>query len=91
MSALSAAVWREEWEVAAYLLLLGAAKVASRLPPETLAELVALLEMREAPGITGSTQAPRPRGVDGAAGPVGAALEPPVRPHGLDGGGRERA
>jgi hypothetical protein len=67
MSALSTAVRREEWEVAAYLLLLGAAKVASRLPPETLAELVALLETHgDAPGTTGGTQAPpRRTGVDG--------------------------
>jgi hypothetical protein len=67
MSALSTAVRREQWEVAAYLLLLGAAKVASRLPPETLAELVALLETHgDAPAITGRTQAaPRPQGLDG--------------------------
>ncbi len=81
MGALSTAVRREEWEVAAYLLLLGAAKVASRLPPETLAELVALLETHgDAPGITGSTQAPaRPRGVGGGgwsgSGGSGAARE----------------
>lgn len=44
MSALSAAVAKQQWEIAAYLLVIGLAKVAPRVPPETLAELMLLLE-----------------------------------------------
>ena len=43
MSALGAAVRQEQWDVTAYLLLIGLAKVASRLPPEALGELLDLL------------------------------------------------
>ena len=44
MSVFAAAVRREEWEVVAHCLLIGLAKVAARVPPETLAALVELLE-----------------------------------------------
>ncbi|MBM3458432.1 MAG: hypothetical protein FJX77_07880 [Armatimonadetes bacterium] len=49
MSALSAAVINGQWEIAAYLLLIGLARVAPRVPPETLAELMLRLEHSPVP------------------------------------------
>lgn len=43
-STLAIAIERKEWELAALCLLLGVAEAASRLPPETFDELLALLE-----------------------------------------------
>lgn len=47
MSVFAAAVQREEWEVVAHCLLIGLAKVAVTVPPETLVALVELLEVRD--------------------------------------------
>ena len=44
MSVLSRAIERRDWEVAAYCLLVAAIELADRVPPETLTELLALLE-----------------------------------------------
>ncbi|MBI4337034.1 MAG: hypothetical protein HY683_04305 [Chloroflexi bacterium] len=44
MSALTQALQSEQWEVAAYLLLIGLARLASQVPPETLEDLLHLLE-----------------------------------------------
>ena len=44
MSVLSRAIERRDWELAAYCLLVAAAELAERVPPETLAELLAMLE-----------------------------------------------
>ena len=64
MGALSTAVQQEQWQVAAYLLLIGLAKVAARVPPETLAELLALLQTapgHEVPGARPALPAHRRR------------------------------
>lgn len=42
-SLLSVAIEREDWEAAALCLLLGAARVARLLPPQTLEEMIELL------------------------------------------------
>lgn len=42
--ALSLAVERKAWSLAALCLLLGVAEVAAKLPPETLESLLELLE-----------------------------------------------
>ncbi len=44
MSVLSRAIERQDWELAAYCLLVAAAELAERVPPETLAEMLAMLE-----------------------------------------------
>lgn len=44
MSVLSAALQREEWEVAALCLLLGLAQSLSRLPPDAVLGLVEMAE-----------------------------------------------
>ena len=46
-SLLSVAIERQDWEAAALCLLLGVARAARKLPPETLEEMIALLS--EAP------------------------------------------
>ncbi|HEY7467313.1 MAG TPA: hypothetical protein VIB47_11545 [Dehalococcoidia bacterium] len=43
VTGLAVAVERREWQVVALYLLLGVAEAASRLPPESLAELLDLL------------------------------------------------
>jgi hypothetical protein len=43
VTGLAVAVERREWRVVALYLLLGVAEAASRLPPESLAELLDLL------------------------------------------------
>ncbi len=43
-AALSLALDRKEWTLAALYLLLGVAKAASRLPPETFESLLELLD-----------------------------------------------
>jgi hypothetical protein len=43
VTALAIAVERREWRVVALYLLLGVSRAASRLPPETLTELLDLL------------------------------------------------
>jgi hypothetical protein len=42
-SVLAAAIEREDWEAAALCLLLGVARAARKLPPETLEEMIELL------------------------------------------------
>jgi hypothetical protein len=44
MAALTLALERRAWSLAALCLLLGVAEAAARLPPETLEHLLALLE-----------------------------------------------
>jgi hypothetical protein len=44
MTAIAAAVRRNEWDRVALYLLVGVVKAAERLPPESLSELLALLE-----------------------------------------------
>jgi hypothetical protein len=49
-SLLSVAIERQDWEAAALCLLLGAARVARLLPPQTLEEMIELLaEMPQHP------------------------------------------
>ena len=43
MTSLAAAVEKREWRLVSLYLLLGVSEAASRLPPETLSELVDLL------------------------------------------------
>ncbi|MBI2935635.1 MAG: hypothetical protein HYY31_02330 [Chloroflexi bacterium] len=50
MGVLSVAIKREDWRAAAYLLLIGLAKVAPTLPPEALSELLELLESPDGRG-----------------------------------------
>jgi hypothetical protein len=40
---LEAAIEREDWEAAAYYLLLGVTRAARKLPPEALGEMIELL------------------------------------------------
>ena len=42
-SLLSVAIEREDWELAALCLLVGVARAARKLPPETLEEMIELL------------------------------------------------
>jgi hypothetical protein len=42
-SLLSVAIEREDWELAALCLLLGVARAAQKLPPETIEEMIELL------------------------------------------------
>ena len=44
MSVLSRAVQQQQWELAAYCLLIAMARLADRVPQDGLAELVRLLE-----------------------------------------------
>ena len=44
-STLAIAIERKNWELAALCLLLGFAEVAAKLPPETLDQLLDLLDM----------------------------------------------
>ncbi len=50
MTALALAVRQGDWERVALYLLLGVAKVAERLPPESLAALLDLLSGEDVPG-----------------------------------------
>ena len=44
MTSLAVAVEKREWRLVSLYLLLGVSEAASRLPPETLSELVDLLD-----------------------------------------------
>jgi hypothetical protein len=44
MTTIATAIEKQEWEVVAVCLLRGFAQVASRLPPETLQQLLETLE-----------------------------------------------
>ena len=44
MGVLAQAIQRQQWELAAYLLLIAAARLAERVPEESLEELLRLLE-----------------------------------------------
>ena len=44
MGVLTRAIKQEQWELAAYCLLVAVAKLAATVPPDTLAELLLALE-----------------------------------------------
>jgi hypothetical protein len=49
MTALATAIQRKQWDFVALCLLIGVAEVASTLPPETLGQLLDLLELDTTP------------------------------------------
>jgi hypothetical protein len=49
MTALATAIERKQWDFVALCLLIGVTAVASKLPPETLEQLLDLLEL-DTPG-----------------------------------------